>query len=176
MYSGMDTLVAEYRDSLSRVRRVRRRLKDKAAAGDERAAVEASICSGMERSLLYALCMMRGRPFWREHREIPVGAWAELERLKRMAAAAEPADAWIEADEAEGQRDVLAVAWREILSDREMVCLLAYERGMSYGAIAEVLGVSRATVQSYVERARAKLEKAECVQLALWDDSPGLGA
>ncbi|MBX5436768.1 MAG: helix-turn-helix domain-containing protein [Alicyclobacillaceae bacterium] len=93
-----------------------------------------------------------------------------------MAAAAEPADAWIEADEAEGQRDVLAVAWREILSDREMVCLLAYERGMSYGAIAEVLGVSRATVQSYVERARAKLEKAECVQLALWDDSPGLGA
>ncbi|MCL6443597.1 MAG: LuxR C-terminal-related transcriptional regulator [Alicyclobacillus sp.] len=117
---------------------------------------------------------MQGRPFWREHREIPVGTGTELDRLKH--GAAEPADAWIEAEgvQEEGSRP-LAVAWREILSNRETLCLLAYERGMSFREIAEVLGVSRATVQSYVERARAKLERVQHVQLALWDESPELG-
>ncbi|ACV60052.1 sigma factor-like helix-turn-helix DNA-binding protein [Alicyclobacillus acidocaldarius] len=62
------------------------------------------------------------------------------------------------------------LAWLSLLSLREMVCLFAYEHGMTYSAIARELGITRGAVQNYVERAREKLVRAEGVQLGLWRD------
>ncbi|WP_280959714.1 sigma factor-like helix-turn-helix DNA-binding protein [Alicyclobacillus acidocaldarius] len=53
--------------------------------------------------------------------------------------------------------------------------LLAYERGMTYSAIARALGIRRSSVQTHVERARGKLAKVEGVQLALFDENLNLG-
>ncbi|MCL6594346.1 MAG: LuxR C-terminal-related transcriptional regulator, partial [Alicyclobacillus sp.] len=105
------------------------------------------------------------------HREILVGDMKDLDKL-----AAKSYATWVSEAEDAGQDEAdMPVAWNTVLTKREAACLFAYERGMSFSAIAEALGITRASVQCYVERARAKLNQVEWVQLALWDDTPALG-
>jgi RNA polymerase sigma-70 factor (ECF subfamily) len=173
---GLEDLVEQYRETLGHVRSQVRRMQRRAQeTGDERAKLDARVWESMARSVQYALDVMCGENTG-THREVPVGGWVELDRLGRRGACAAPADAWIEeADELERAHRTY-VALSTMMTRREAACYVAYERGMSFGEIAEILGVTRGTVQSYVERARAKLERAESIQTALWDESPGLGA
>jgi DNA-binding CsgD family transcriptional regulator len=52
------------------------------------------------------------------------------------------------------------------LSAREIACLDAYRRGMTYRAIAGELGVSEKTVDSYLASARRKLGARTTAQAA----------
>ncbi|SFU81736.1 LuxR C-terminal-related transcriptional regulator [Alicyclobacillus macrosporangiidus] len=168
---GLEDLIQQYEETLKKVKEARSTF-ERLSRTNPRYERDAKLCESMIRTLDYAICKMEG--FTRTtHREILVGDLSDLDRM----AARRKAGVVDEGSEAEdeGYQRVL-VAWSTIMTTREAVCLFAYERGMTFSAIANALGVSRASVQSYVERAREKLRRAQSVQLALWDDTPGLGA
>ncbi len=57
---------------------------------------------------------------------------------------------------------------RSEMTEREYVCVLAYERGMTQEQIATYLQVTRTTVQSYILRGRKKLASLKGLQIPLW--------
>ncbi|WP_304459612.1 sigma factor-like helix-turn-helix DNA-binding protein, partial [Alicyclobacillus sendaiensis] len=125
----------------------------------------------MVKTLDYALAVMEGE-YRAPRREVLVGDLVDLDRL---AARRRRWTAWNDAGEGGGEEERLPVAWLSFLSLREAACLFAYERGMTYSAIARELGIRRGTVQMYVERARAKLKRVEGVQLGLWSEGDYVG-
>ena len=60
------------------------------------------------------------------------------------------------------------------LTQREREILIAFARGMSYAAIAEVRGVKPVTVRNAVYGIRAKLEARSMQELVLWSARNGL--
>jgi two-component system nitrate/nitrite response regulator NarL len=73
-------------------------------------------------------------------------------------------------------RDTAATAGRPALSPREEEALDLIARGLTHAQAASRMGVSRATVDTYVERIRAKLHvgnKAELTQAAFERRPPG---
>lgn len=67
----------------------------------------------------------------------------------------------------EGQRFRIEEALRR-LSDRERECyVMAHGECFSFGYIANLLGISRSTVQSYVESAQRKISQELCNNLFL---------
>lgn len=173
---GLEDLIEQYRDTLRYVRAQHRKVRRRAVdTGDERTKLDERLWESMARSVQFALDLMSGEDT-STHREIPVGGWMELDRLGRRGACAASADAWIEEMDELERAHRTYVALSTMMTIREAACYVAFERGMSFGEIAEVLGVTRGTVQSYVERAREKLSRAESVQTALWDETPRLGA
>ncbi|WP_029423311.1 LuxR C-terminal-related transcriptional regulator [Alicyclobacillus macrosporangiidus] len=168
---GLEDLIQQYEETLKKVKEARSTF-ERLSRTNPRYERDAKLCEGMIRTLDYAICEMEGSTRT-THREILVGDHEDLDRLAARRKAG-MVDQDSEAED-EGYQRVL-VAWRTIMTTREAVCLFAYERGMTFSAIADALGVSRASVQSYVERARKKLNQARAVQLALWDETPELGA
>ncbi len=69
------------------------------------------------------------------------------------------------------QEDAAAAAG---LTQREREILIAFARGMSYAAIAEVRGVKPVTVRNAVYGIRAKLEARSMQELVLWTARNGL--
>lgn len=175
---GLEDLIAEYEDTLGRVKAAKRECEHRAREKPEFQR-DVWLYESMIRTLDYTLCLMEGTTRI-DHREVLVGDLTVLDRLATrngIHGRQSEEDEGIEAEDAvETWRNSLPVAWRTVLSLREAACLFAYERGMSYAGIAQELGVSRGTVQSYVRRAREKLRTAQAVQLGLFDDTPDLGA
>jgi len=62
------------------------------------------------------------------------------------------------------RRKILAAL--DILSPQEKEAyLMVVGEGLSYGEVAKMMGVKRATVQSYVKRAKVKISKRRAIQL-----------
>ncbi|WP_029423491.1 sigma factor-like helix-turn-helix DNA-binding protein [Alicyclobacillus macrosporangiidus] len=167
----LEDLIAQYEATLQQLKAARNQF-ERLARTDPSLERDARLCESMVRTVDYAICQMEGCTRI-THREILVGDVKDLDRLAARSQMLWETEA---EDERQEEDDDMPVAWNSVLTKREAACLFAYERGMSFSAIAEALGITRASVQSYVERARAKLDKLEWVQLALWDDSPALGA
>lgn len=179
--SDLEDLIQEYELTLQRIKEAKRETQKRLQEHPELER-DVWLYESMARSLDYTLCLMEGTTRV-EHREVLVGDPAVLDRLAAKCVGGTQPGRWDrddEGDAAEGVvewwRQRLPVAWRSVLSLREAACLFAYERGMSYAGIAQALGVTRGSVQSYVRRAREKLERANAVQLGLFDDTPDLGA
>ncbi|WP_304459395.1 sigma factor-like helix-turn-helix DNA-binding protein [Alicyclobacillus sendaiensis] len=160
MRRDLDDLIAQYESTREAIRQARNRARREANDQD------ATLYDSMVRDLDYALAEMEGQ-YRAPRREILVGNLADLDRL---AARRRRWEAWNEADGVGEEEERLPVAWLSFLSLREAACLFAYERGMTYSAIARELGIRRSSVQTHVERAREKLTRAEGVQLGLLDD------
>lgn len=173
----LEDLIQEYEMTLQRVKEAKRETQKRLQEHPELER-DVWLYESMARSLDYTLCLMEGTTRV-EHREVLVG---DVTVLDRLAAKRGDPGVWGKDDEVATENTVewwwqrLPVAWRSVLSLREAACLFAYERGMSYAGIAQALGVTRGSVQSYVRRAREKLERANAVQLGLFDDTPDLGA
>ncbi|MCL6489901.1 MAG: LuxR C-terminal-related transcriptional regulator [Alicyclobacillus mali] len=161
MRRDLEDLIAEYESTREAIRQARHRAQREAQEHD------AALYESMIRTLDYALGEMEGRTR-APRREILVGDLTDLDRL------AARRRQWVARDNAgaaaEEEEERLPVAWLSFLSLREAACLFAYERGMTYSAIARELGITRGAVQNYVERAREKLARAEGVQLGLWQE------
>ncbi|WP_304459575.1 sigma factor-like helix-turn-helix DNA-binding protein [Alicyclobacillus sendaiensis] len=160
MRRDLDDLIVEYESTREAIRQARNRARREANDQD------ATLYDSMVRDLDYALAEMEGQ-YRAPRREILVGDLADLDRLAARRKRWEACD---DADGADEEEERLPVAWLSLLSLREMVCLFAYEHGMTYSTIARELGITRGAVQNYVERAREKLVRAEGVQLGLLDD------
>ncbi|WP_206832733.1 sigma factor-like helix-turn-helix DNA-binding protein [Alicyclobacillus fructus] len=165
MRRDLEDLIVEYESTREAIRQARNRARREANDQD------ATLYDSMVRDLDYALAEMEGQ-YRAPRREILVGDLADLDRL---AARRRRWMDWDKADEACEEEERLPVAWLSFLSLREAACLFAYERGMTYSAIARELGIRRGTVQAYVERAREKLARTEGVQLGLFDENLNLG-
>ncbi|WP_083516058.1 sigma factor-like helix-turn-helix DNA-binding protein [Alicyclobacillus sendaiensis] len=181
--SDLMDLIQEYEVALQRIKDAKRETQKRLQEHPELER-DVWLYESMARSLDYTLCLMEGTTRV-EHREVLIGDPAVLDRLAAKSIGTQSGrwdrdDEGDEGDAAGGVvewwRQRLPVAWRSVLSLREAACLFAYERGMSYAGIAQALGVTRGSVQSYVRRAREKLERANAVQLGLFDDTPDLGA
>ncbi|MCL6445316.1 MAG: helix-turn-helix domain-containing protein [Alicyclobacillus sp.] len=160
MRRDLNDLIAEYESTRESIRTARDR------ARREKNDHDAALYDSMVKTLDYALAVMEG-----EHRaprrEILVGDLVDLDRL---AARRRRWETWDDVREVGEEEERLPVAWLSFLSLREAACLFAYERGMTYSAIARELGITRGAVQNYVQRAREKLAQVEGVQLGLWRD------
>ncbi|ACV58526.1 sigma factor-like helix-turn-helix DNA-binding protein [Alicyclobacillus acidocaldarius] len=163
MRRDLDDLIAQYESTRESIREARNR------ARREQNDHDAALYDSMVKTLDYALAVMEGE-YRAPRREVLVGDLADLDRL---AARRRRWGAWDEADGADEEEERLPVAWLSFLSLREAACLFAYERGMTYSAIARELGITRGAVQNYVERAREKLVRVEGVQLGLWGEEEG---
>ncbi|WP_206832070.1 sigma factor-like helix-turn-helix DNA-binding protein [Alicyclobacillus fructus] len=164
MRRDLDDLIAEYESTRESIREARKRARRESNDHD------AALYDSMVKTLDYALAEMEGH-YRAPRREVLVGDLVDLDRL---AGRHRRWMDWDDASKAGEEEEHLPVAWLSFLSLREAACLFAYERGMTYSAIARELGITRGAVQNYVERAREKLARAEGVQLALLDESMNL--
>jgi RNA polymerase sigma-70 factor (ECF subfamily) len=138
-------LIVQYSDGIRHLDSYRRSLnRDNPDEADE-----ARTVSGMLSDMRYALDWMRRgrRPGSRRGAER-----RDIYRRRELLASAEPLT------EDERQRLIDCVA---VMTERELTCwLLHMAHGLTYSQISDRLGVSRASVQRFVERARDKVQRA----------------
>lgn len=136
-------LIEQYTAGIRNLERYRRSLdRDNPAE-----AVEARTVSDMLSDMRYALDWMRRgrRPGSRKGAER-----RDIYRRRELLASAEPLT------EEGRQRLMDCIA---VMTERELTCwLLHMAHGLTFAEIGGRLGVSKATVQSYVERARRKVQ------------------
>lgn len=138
-------LITQYSAGIRHLDRYRRSL-DRADPNQDD---EARTVSGMLSDMRYALDWMRRgrRPGSRRGAER-----RDIYRRRELLASAEPLT------EDERQRLIDCVA---VMTERELTCwLLHMAHGLTYSQISDRLGVSRASVQRFVERARDKVQRA----------------
>ncbi|MFD2168502.1 sigma factor-like helix-turn-helix DNA-binding protein [Tumebacillus lipolyticus] len=134
---------------------------------------ERRIISSMCRSLNDSIQLMKNGSLQRKD-VVLVGGTAEIDRVAVK-------ESWarymINEDEQEDdEKREQDLVWEthadllSLLSEREAICILSFERGMSLQEIGDALGVSRSSVQSYLERGRKKLNAANSVQMSLFTD------
>lgn len=136
-------LIEQYAAGIRNLERYRRSLD----TADPCQAVEAGTVSGMLSDMRYALDWMRRgrRPGSRKGAER-----RDIYRRRELLASAGPLT------EEERQRLVDCMA---VMTERELTCwLLHMAHGLTFSEIGARIGVSKATVQSYVERARSKVQ------------------
>ena len=110
---------------------------------------EARTVSGMLSDMRYALDWMRRgrRPGSRRGAERH-----DIYRRRELLASAEPLTD-------EDRRKLLDCV--AVMTERELTCwLLHMAHGLTYSEIGDRLGVSRASVQKFIERARSKVQRA----------------
>lgn len=137
-------LIRQYSDGIRRLDQYRRSLD----RSDPDRADEARTVSGMLSDMRYALDWMRRgrRPGSRRGAERH-----DIYRRRELLASAEP----LTDDERRKLLDCVAV-----MTERELTCwLLHMAHGLTYTEIGDRLGVSKATVQSYIERAKSKAQR-----------------
>jgi len=138
-------LITQYSAGIRHLDRYRRSL-DRADPNQDD---EARTVSGMLSDMRYALDWMRRgrRPGSRRGAER-----RDIYRRRELLASAEP----MTDDERRKLLDCVAV-----MTERELTCwLLHMAHGLTYSQISDRLGVSRASVQRFVERARDKVQRA----------------
>lgn len=54
--------------------------------------------------------------------------------------------------------------YKDLSARERQCCELYYQEGYSFATIGEMLGMSKSSVQSYIERARQKVEKVQVHQ------------
>jgi len=138
-------LIAEYTAGIRELNRCKKRLD----RNDPKQLAEIRTVSGMLADMRYALEWMRRgrRPGSRRGAERH-----DIYRRRELHASTEPPTE----EERRKLLDCMAV-----MTERELTCwLLHMAQGCTYAEIAERLGLSRRTVQQYVERARKKVRDA----------------
>lgn len=166
MCSDNGRLRQEYEESR---RLLQRRLKDDDLSDRDRKLLES-----MLRSTDDAIHLMETGHL-RQYGEVLVGGTFEIEKVAARRGIGEIDYEFLfesessETEEPPIESEAVLADFLSILSRREAQFMLAYERGLSMAKIAQYTGVSKSTVQSYITRARAKLQNAKNVQLSLWD-------
>jgi len=155
VHEGLRDQLDEYCESLARVRKLIRRAKENGWEADLK------ILYGMEKDLEWTIeYMVTGYPPPQStgpyRRAIPV------DPQKVLVWFAYPPPLPLLPVE---QVRLKILAALDILSPQEKEAyLMVVGEGLSYKETAEIMGVKRATVQSYVERAKVKISKRRAIQ------------
>lgn len=160
-WCSTEELIAQYKNARSRCLQSARSARERGRAQD------AQVYRAMARDLKWTITLMERGSSTPEHRIAFVGGSGELERL----AAHFVKQAWDAGeDEDVGGKvpsSIPRVNVGSLLSKREYVCLLAYEKGYTQSAIAGHLGITRGAVATLIVRARKKLSELVSVQMEL---------
>lgn len=154
MKMWVDRMISEYSEGKKTLEHYRETLDRTNEAGQS----EFEVVGGMIGDMRFALEWMRTgrRPGNRRgiERQSVYQRTALLDPDLFPSLDLEPAERHMTDDE---KRKIVDILWN--LSARERQCyLLHMSYGMSYAEVAQELGLSRRTVQQYVERARAKIK------------------
>nr|WP_150959341.1 sigma-70 family RNA polymerase sigma factor [Aneurinibacillus sp. XH2] len=154
MKTWVDKIIPEYNEGKKKLEDYRQSLDRTNEIGQS----EFEVVGGMIGDMRYALEWMRTgrRPGNRRgiERQSVYQRTALLDPDLFPSLDLEPQERVLDDDE---KRKIVDILWN--LSARERQCyLLHMSYGMSYAEVAQELGLSRRTVQQYVERARAKIK------------------
>lgn len=148
-------LIPSYRHSLAGVREAMRRAHNRAATEDEPAKADLSLLHGMEQDLIWTLTYLEwGHPPPDDAcRTVPM----DPQRMQARVAAEIHRRRSHRTPERRAQREAVLAALRGLSPREREAVLMVKAEGMSYGDAARALGVSKASVQSYVTRGLEKL-------------------